>query len=391
MTDFSDDALKPPTAGQTLPLASVDPDGLLEYSAVFSDRSLNHMSARFISVMQELQSILKGVYHAHSMALVPGGGTYAMESVVRQFARDAKAVVIRTGNFSFRWSQIFDASDASEKVTVLSASPTSSEPTAPYAPPRIDEATAAIREHGADIVFAAHVETAAGLELPFDYIAELAQATHDGGGLFVLDCVASGTKWANMEDLGVDIVITAPQKGWSGSPSTGYVLFSEEARTRLDSTTSDSFALDLAKWTAIAEGYVSGTAAYHATMPTDAIEHNLQLAKLAVDFGLEKLTERQVELGTRVRKVLADKGFHSVAAEGFEASSIVVMHAPTAELANGSAFKEQGLQIAAGVPLQVGEPDTFATFRLGLFGLDKWADVDAAVERLEKAVAQIAV
>lgn len=374
---------------RSLPLSDVDPDGLLEYSAVFSDRSLNHMSSRFIGIMGELQDILKQTYHAHSMAVVPGGGTYAMESVVRQFARGKKALVIRTGNFSYRWSQIFDASEATEKVTVLKAEPTTQDDNPAYAPPAIEEAAATIREEAPGMVFAAHVETAAGLELPFDYIAELAQATHDGGGLFVLDCVASGTKWANMEELGVDILVTAPQKGWSGTPSTGYVLFSENARAALDTTSSDSFALDLAKWTSIAEGYVNGTAAYHATMPTDSIEHNLTMMKDAQEVGLEDLTARQIELGTKVRAMLESYGFTSVAAEGYQATSIVVMYATAPELANGSAFKQHGIQIAAGVPLMVDEAEGFSTFRLGLFGLEKWADPDAAVERLEAAVKAI--
>lgn len=372
-----------------LPRHDVDPDGLLEYSAVFSDRSLNHMSDRFIGVMGELQNILRSTYNAYSTAVVPGGGTFAMESVARQFARGKKALVIRTGNFSHRWTQIFDAGQIAEDVTVLNAAPTADDPRAPYAPPAADEAAAQIREKRPDVVFAAHVETAAGLELPADYIAELAQATHDGGGLFVLDCVASGTKWVDMGAVGVDILITAPQKGWSGSPSTGYVMFSQAGRAALDETTSDSFAMDLAKWTAISEGYVDGQAAYHATMPTDTIERNLEVMKEAQEVGLELLTERQVELGTKVRAMLTDAGFSSVAAPGFEASSIVVMYADAPEQSSGAAFKQAGVQIASGVPLQVGEPEDFATFRIGLFGLDKLADVDGTVERLAAAVEKV--
>lgn len=373
----------------SLPRHDIDPDGLLEYSAVFSDRSLNHMSARFITVMQDLQRILKDTYNAHSVAVVPGGGTFAMESVARQFARDKKALVIRTGNFSYRWTQIFDASGVAEDVVVLKATPTTEGEQSPYAPPAIEDATARIREERPAVVFAAHVETAAGLELPQDYISQLAQAAHDAGGLMVLDCVAAGTKWIDMQATGVDILLTAPQKGWSGSPSTGYVMFSEAARAQLDTTTSDSFAMDLAKWTAISEGYVAGSAAYHATLPTDTIEHNLSLMHEAKDCGLTELTKRQVELGTKIRQVLADAGFVSVAAEGFEASSIVVMYATAPEQANGSAFKDAGVQIAGGVPLQVGEPEGFSTFRIGLFGLDKWADVDGTVERFSTALDQV--
>ena len=372
-----------------LPRHDVDPDGLLEYSAVFSDRSLNHMSARFIGVMQELQAILLETYNAHSVAVIPGGGTFAMEAVARQFARGKHALVIRTGNFSYRWSQIFDASGVADVVTVLNAAPTSDDERASYAPPAIEDATARIREERPGIVFAAHVETAAGLELPLDYITALATATHEAGGLFVLDCVAAGTKWVDMQATGVDILVTAPQKGWSGSPSTGYILFSEAARAELDNTTSDSFAMDLKKWTAISEGYVDGSAAYHATVPTDTIQNNLALMKEAKEVGLDTLTERQVELGTKIREALAERGYISVAAPGFEASSIVVMYANSPEQASGAAFKQAGIQIASGVPLQVGEPESFSTFRIGLFGLDKWADVDGAVQRFVEALDKV--
>lgn len=373
----------------TLPRPEIDPDGLLEYSAVFSDRSLNHMSAKFIGIMQELQAILRETYHAASVAVVPGGGTFAMESVARQFARGKEALVIRTGNFSYRWTQIFDASGVAEKVTVLNAEPTSDDERASYAPPAIEDAVERIRAERPNLVFAAHVETAAGLELPVDYISQLADAAHEVGGLMVLDCVAAGTKWINMEATGVDILITAPQKGWSGSPATGYVMFSEAGRAQLDETTSDSFAMDLAKWTAISEGYVDGSAAYHATVPTDTIAHNLELMKEAKEISLDELTKRQVELGTKVRELLADKGYVSVAAPGFEATSIVVMYATTPEQANGSAFKQAGIQIAGGVPLQVGEPEGFSTFRIGLFGLDKWADVDGTVARFAAALDKV--
>ena len=377
------------SACNQLPRHDVDPGGLLEYSAVFSDRSLNHMSARFIGVMQELQEILRSTYNASSMAVIPGGGTFAMESVARQFVRGKKALVIRTGQFSYRWSQIFEMGSLADETIVLGAEPTTEEARPSYTPPAIENAVARIREERPSFVIAAHVETAAGLELPDDYITELARAAHDAGGLMILDCVASGAKWIDMAATGVDILLTAPQKGWSGSPATGYVMFSEAARAELDNTTSDSFAMDLAKWTAISEGYVGGSAAYHATMPTDTIEHNVEVMKEAQETGLEQLTERQVELGSRIRGVLADAGFRSVAAEGFEASSIVVMHATAPEQQNGSAFKQAGLQIAAGVPLQIGEAEDFSTFRIGLFGLDKWGDVDRAVERFEDALKQV--
>lgn len=364
-----------------LPRPDVDPGGLLEYSVVFTDRSLNHMSKRFVNVMQETLQILRSTYNAHTATVVPGGGSYAMESVARQFANDKNVLVVRNGLFSYRWSQIFDAGKIPASHDVLKAQHVGNHQ---FAPAPIDQVVAHVEETKPDLVFAPHVETAAGMVLPDDYVRALADATHSVGGLFVLDCVASGPLWVNMEEAGVDILVSAPQKGWSGSPACGYVMFSAAARERLDSTETSSFSLDLKKWTNICDGYVTGAHGYHATMPTDTIQHNLGLMKEALDTGLDVLRERQNDLGTRIREALTERGFTSVAAPGFESPTVVVVNTDRDDIV--PAFARAGVQVAGGVPLQVDEPADMKTFRIGLFGLDKWADVDAAVERFTTAL-----
>ncbi|MDO5500279.1 MAG: aminotransferase class V-fold PLP-dependent enzyme [Propionibacteriaceae bacterium] len=372
-----------------LPLADVDPDGLLEYSVVFTDRALNHMSARFVGVMQDLLGILRDTYAAPTAVMIPGGGSYAMEAVARQFANDKRCLVLRSGFFSYRWSQIFDAGDIPGEHLVLKARADSDGRRAVWAPTPIEEVTAFIAEHRPELVFAPHVETASGIVLPDDYVRAVADATHAVGGLFVLDCVASGALWVNMADLGIDLLISAPQKGWSGRPCAGYVMLNETAREAIESTTSSSFAADLKKWLVLSEGYVEGRHAYHATVPTDTLAHNVQLMHEALDVGLDTLRERQVELGTKVRAALAERGYASVAAPGFESPSVVVVHERQAGDNTAAALAKVGVQAAAGVPLACDEPADFATFRLGLFGLDKWADVDAAVQRLTDALDRI--
>lgn len=364
----------------------VDPDGLLEFSVVYTDRALNHMSQRFIGVMQEIIAILKEAYGAHTVGIVPGSGTTGMEAVARQFARGKRCLVVRNGFFSFRWSQILEMGGLAAEVTVCQARQAGEGATAPFAPAPIEEVVAAIRSKRPELVFAPHVETASGILLPPEYIRALADATHEVGGLFVLDCIASGTVWADMRELGIDIIVGAPQKGWSGSPCGAFVMLSEAARTALDSTTSDSFAMDLRKWVPIAEGYVEGKHAYHATMPTDALARNAAVMREAREVGFDVLDKAQRELGARVRDLLAERGFSSVAAPGYEAPGVVVCYTDDPELKTGAAFAKVGVQAAAGVPLQCGEPDGFSTFRLGLFGLDKWADVDACVARLAAAL-----
>lgn len=371
------------------PHADIDPDGLLEYSVVFTDRSLNHMSARFVGAMQQILEILEEAYNAHTSAIVPGGGTYAMEAVARQLATGRRTLVVRNGLFSFRWSQILEAGGISDDVTVLAARPDSDAVQAAWSPAPVDEVVAAIRARRPEVVFAPHVETAAGLILPDEYIRALANAAHDVGGLLVLDCIASGAMWVDMQDLGVDVLLSAPQKGWSGSPCAGFVMLSEAGRDAVTSRPSTSFAIDLAKWLAMADEYRAGRPAYHATMPTDALVHNLAAMIETRERGFDALRGAQVELGARVRALLAEYGLPSVAAPDFAAPGVVVVHTDDPALKSGSAFKEQGLQIAAGVPLHCDEPASFSTFRLGLFGLDKLADVDGTVDRLRKALERL--
>ena len=369
-----------------LPHDDVDPGGLLEYSVVFTDRSLNHMSQRFIGVMQEITDVLLGTYDAVGAAIVPGGGTYAMEAVARQLAQGRRCLVVRNGLFSYRWSQILESGAIADAVTVCAAGPTANEDRASWAPAPLDEIVATIRRERPEVVFAPHVETAAGIQLPNATISAIADAVHEVGGLFVLDCIASGAQWVSMDALGVDVLISAPQKGWSGSPCAGYVMLGPAGRAAVESTTSSSFAVDLRKWLCIADEYREGRAPYHATMPTDALAHNAALMREAVDLGLERLREAQAELGARVRALLAERGFPSVAAPGFEAPSVVVVHTDDAALQSGAALRRAGVQIAAGVPLHCGEPDDFSTFRIGLFGLDKLNDIDGTVDRLRTAL-----
>lgn len=369
-----------------LPHDDIDPDGLLEYSVVFTDLSLNHMSKRFVKVMQDLIDVLKTTYGAHTVAVVPGGGSYGMESIARQLATGKRALVIRNGLFSYRWSQIFETGHVTDDVTICAARPASDAHQAPWAPAPLDEVVATIRDKRPEVVFAPHVETASGIVLPDDYVRTVAAAVHEVGGLFVLDCVASGALWVDMNDLGVDVLLTAPQKGWSGTPCAGYVMLSESGRAAVESTTTTSFSLDLKKWLFITESYVEGQTPYHATMPTDGLAHNAELMVKAREIGLDKLRAAQEDLGAQIRTVLADAGLPSVAADEFASPTVVVVHTDDPELKSGAKFKTVGVQVAAGVPLQCGEPADFSTFRIGLFGLDKLADVDGTVQRFKDAM-----
>ena len=363
-------------------LPQIDPDGLLEYSVVFTDRSLNHMSKQFQGVMNDISAILKTVYHAHAVAVIPGGGTYAMEAVARQIAQNQKCMVIRNGFFSFRWSQILEMGHITTDITVMKARPVAQGSQQPFAPAPIDEVLDAIATQKPAVVFAPHVETASGMILPDDYIKAVADAVHAVGGLFVLDCIASGAMWVNMQTTGVDVLISAPQKGWSGSPCCGLVMLSEAALAVVNATTSNSFAVDLKKWLNIMQAYENGGHAYHATMPTDSIKYCRDMMQLAQKTGFDVLRNKQIELGSKVRALLADKGYISVAAPEFAAPGVVVCYTSDDAVQNGQKFTAQGLQIAAGVPLQCDEPADYKTFRLGLFGIDKLNDVDGAVGRL---------
>ena len=370
-------------------LPNVDPDGLLEYSVVYTDRALNHMSQSFQGVMRDISAVLRDVYNAEAAVVVPGSGTFGMEAVARQFATDKKCLIIRNGWFSFRWSQIFEMGDIPSESTVMIARQVGDGPQAPFAPAPVDEVVAAIESQRPDLVFAPHVETASGMILPDGYIEAVANAVHAVGGMFVLDCVASGAIWVDMEARGVDVLVTAPQKGWSGSPCCGLVMLSGRALERMEETTSTSFACDLKKWHQIMQAYLRGGHAYHATMPTDALASFCDVMKEAQAYGFEKVHAEQQELGDRVRALLESKGFPSVAADGFKAPGVVVSYTTDSGIKSGQKFAQAGIQIAAGVPLKCNEPEDFTTFRVGLFGLDKLHNLDRTVETLERALAEV--
>jgi aspartate aminotransferase-like enzyme len=367
-------------------LPHVDPDGLLEYSVVYTDRALNHMSRRFQGVVQDVSRTLKQVYAAKSAIVVPGSGTFGMEAVARQFAGGKKVLVLRNGWFSYRWSQIFEMSGVAGEVAVLKAHMVDPAPKSPFAPASLAEVLATIRETRPDVVFAPHVETSAGMMLPDSYLAAVAEAVHAHGGLFVLDCVASGAIWVDMAATGVDVIVSAPQKGWSSTPCAGLVMLGERARAAIDSTSSSSFSLDLKKWLAITEAHEQGAMAYHATLPTDGLAQLRDVMAETEAFGFEQARQAQLTLGTRIRELLESNGIRPVAAPGFQAPGVVVSYTDHVEWANTKAWAAQGLQVAAGVPLACDEPADYRAFRVGLFGLDKLKDVDGTVARFEHAL-----
>ena len=370
-------------------LDTVDPTGLEEFSVVFTDRSLNHMSKTFQTVMTDISGMLKEVYNADAVVLVPGGGSYGMEAVARQFGQGARTLIVRNGWFSYRWTQIFEMGDIPAETTVIKASQVGNESTSAYAPQPAETVAARIREERPAVVFAPHVETSSGVILPDDYLKAIAEAAHDVGALFVLDCIASGSIWVDMKATGVDVLISAPQKGWSASPAAGLVMLGERAIERLEQTKSTSFAVDLQKWHAIMQAYVKGGHAYHSTMPTDALTVLRDRMIETRDFGFDLARERQWELGRKVRALLAANGFRSVAAPGFEAPGVVVSYTKDPDFQNGRKFMAEGMQIAAGVPLMCDEPADFRTFRIGLFGLDKLGDVDGTVAKLEAVLGRL--
>lgn len=368
---------------------AVDPDGLLEYSVVYTDRALNHMSANFQDVMRDISSALKTTYNAHSAVIVPGSGSFGMEAVARQFAIDANCLILRNGWFSYRWSQILDMGGFAANVNVMKARRSTSGVDESFAPVPVEEVVAAIEKDKPAVVFAPHVETSAGMMLPDDYIKAVADATHRVGGLFVLDCIASGCVWVDMKATGVDVLISAPQKGWSGPPCCGLVMLSEQATEQLASTNSNSFAVDLKKWHQIMQAYETGGHAYHATMPTEALRQFRDVMQETIKFGLDAAKQSQIELGAQARGLLEQKGFKSVAAAGFQAPGVVVSYTDNAAIQNGQAFTKVGMQIAAGVPLMCDEGDDFKTFRIGLFGLDKLINIDRSVQSLADALNKV--
>ena len=372
-------------------LPHVDPNGLMEFSVVYTDRSLNHMSKNFQGVMKDISRVLKEVYHARSAVLVPGSGTFGMEAVARQFANDKKVLIIRNGWFSFRWTQIIDMGRITADTTVLKARRTGEGKQSPWEPAPIAEVVSTILEQKPAVVFAPHVETASGMILPDDYLRAVSNAVHEVGGLFVLDCIASGAMWVNMQDCGVDVLVSAPQKGWSSSPCCAMVMLSERARAAIDATTSSSFACDLKKWLQIMETYEGGGHAYHATMPTDALTRLREVMLETQAYGFDKVRNEQIDLGAKVRALFESRGIPSVAAEGFKAPGVVVSYTEDPEIQSSKKFLAEGLQTAAGVPLQCDEPADFMTFRIGLFGLEKWHNVDRTVAQLSAALDRLGI
>lgn len=376
------------TSGKTGVYADA-PSPLQEFSVVYTDRALNHMSQPFQQVMLGIGDTLKGVYKAKSCVIIPGGGTFGMEAVARQFAQDKHALVIRNGFFSFRWTQIFEKCGIAKSHTVLNASAVKccqecGGVKAQYAPPPIEKVVATILEERPGVVFAPHVETSVGMILPDDYIKQVASAVHQVGGLFVLDCIASGTVWVDMQELGLDAVISAPQKGWSGPACAALVMLSEKGTEVARQTQSTSYSCDLRKWLEVMDAYEAGGHMYHATMPTDALVAAYSAMRETQAVGWQKAQGQAWELGRQTRQMFKDKGLVSVAAEGFEAPGVVVVHHDDAGVAGK--FAAAGTQIAAGVPFMIGEPAGTVTFRIGLFGLEKLADPAKTVANLKKAV-----
>ena len=370
-------------------LSTQNAPDLLEYSVVYTERALNHMSPYYMGVMKDISRIFKSAHGANSAIVLPGSGTFGMEAVARQFATDKRCLIIRNGWFSFRWTQIIETCRITSDARVITARQDSAAAQAPFAPPPIDEVVAAIREYKPEVVFAPHVETAAGIILPDDYIQKVGAAVHEVGGLFVLDCVAAGTVWADMVAGNIDVLVSAPQKNWSSNPCCALIGLSERARKLLDSTTSTSFACDLKVWQQVMETYENGGHAYHATMPTNALA-SVRDAMLETEaYGFQNARKAQETLGKRVRELLERNGFPSVAAEGFQAPGVVVSYTTDPEIQSGKKFSALGLRIASGVPLKCGEPDSFRTFRLGLFGLDKLQNQDGTLAPLEDAIKKL--
>ena len=370
-------------------LPDVDPNGLVEYSVVYTDRSVNHMSLSFREVMTDISSTLKEVYNADAVAVVPGSGTFGMEAVARQFATNQNVMVIRNGWFSYRWTQILEMGSIASSHSVLMASPVRDEDQAPFAPPALDLVLTKINEEKPKVVFAPHVETSAGMLLPDDYISQVAAATHQNGGIMVLDCIASGALWVDMEKTGVDVIVSAPQKGWSGTPCCALIMMSQRSLDTLQSTESSSFACDLKKWREIMEAYENGGHAYHATMPTDGLKNFRDVMKETQGLGFEAMKEAQIELGKKMRAVLEGHGYKSVAADGYKSPGVIVSYTNDPAIKSGAKFSEAGMQIAGGVPLKCGEPEDFSTFRIGLFGLDKLANIQRTVETFSTTLSTV--
>ncbi|KAK3238322.1 hypothetical protein CYMTET_51651, partial [Cymbomonas tetramitiformis] len=223
------------------------------------------------------------------------------------------SLVIRNGYFSYRWSDIFEQSEMTPPV-VEKASPVSADDQPHFAPPAIEVVLAKIEELKPTVVFAPHVETSTGIILPDEYIEAVAAAVHRVGGLFVLDCVASGTVWVDMRSSGVDVIVSAPQKGWSGPACAGLLMLSERATEAVLSTTSSSMALNVQKWYNVMKSYLDGGFMYYTTMPTDGLALFRDVAQQTKalpqpgDYGFAKIKADFQKMGSDIRAMMESKG-----------------------------------------------------------------------------------
>lgn len=375
-------------------MSSKDMGPFSEFSVVYTDRALNSMSPPFVSTMQSINQTLKNTYNADKVVLIPGSGTYSMEAVARQFVKkgDNKPVVVRNGWFSFRWTELFESMGIGEDEHVYHVADSEvceKSGHTQYRPKDIDVVVKSIHAEKPPIVCAPHVETSTGIMLTDEYIKQLSAAAHEVGALFVLDGIASGTCWIDMKDLGVDVFISAPQKGWSGPAAVGLAMMSENAYEKMMSgPESTSFCVNLRKWSGMMQLYEGGGFGYHTTMPTDAIRAFDEIAEKQKEIGLDKLCEAQYKMGWDARRMLESKGLTSVAQYPYQAPGVNVFYSPEGNdnMTMVKKFKEVGMQIAAGVPWRIGEPDNLNTFRIGLFGIDKLTNVDKTVNTLENAI-----
>ena len=361
-----------------------DPAGLKEYSVVYTDRALNHMSTKYCDVAKEVSSTLNEVYNSHRAVMLPGSGTYGMEATARALATDKKVLVLRNGYFSYRWTDIFDQTGIPSDVTVLKGSPVGASSRPQFTPHPLEDVLATIRREKPAVVFAPHVETSTGIKLPDEYVAEVGAAVQEHGGHFVLDCIASGTYWTDMKALNVDVVITAPQKGWTGPACVGLTMLSERATEAVRASKPKSMVLNLSKWLDVAESYDNGGFMYYTTMPTDAITLFRDVAAETKEYGFAKAKEDFILLGQEVRDMMASKGFTTVAADGYHAPGVVVAYTDDPNMF--PKFKSQGFQVAAGVPFMIDEPTGNHTFRIGLFGIDKLYNRARTVSRLAEGI-----
>jgi len=374
-------------------------EGLKEFSVVYTDRALNMMSSEFVTVMQDISKTLKEVYNAKYTAIIPGAGTYAMEAVARQFGKARKVMVIRNGYFSYRWTDIFTRCNIPKgEETILKAFPAEEGDQPQYIPMPIEKVLAAIKAERPDAVFAPHVETSVGMILPDEYIKRVTAAVHEVGGVFVLDCIASGTIWLDMEELGIDALISAPQKGWSGPCCVGIVALSERGYGRVQETEGDSMVTNLKMWCHVMSEYEEGRFKYYTTLPTDALRTFRDVMLETKAFGFAKAKQEQWRLGRLVRSEMRKYGFKGVPIPEYQSPGVVVLYIPKTmtdpkkERNFFQEFKAEGLQIAGGVPWKLGEPagrGPKQTFRIGLFGIDKLKNVESTVKTLTSVVKNI--